>query len=385
MSTPRFNVDPLSNSFVRLIDVVFGLTLTQGFVIYRNIITTPKASIESLSLILVYATIILSWIYYHKSVLHYPYNKSHWSRVRLFFDLSILVLYAHLVFVAQDLAATLIGLIAIFSVYCLDGIVRILEWHDKKVSKPWLSVVFASIFFGEWYAYAESSFSSWGFSSWVVVLLSIGLVFGYRIVRSRLGYPIMLIVGVDVDGVLGEQVPPVLDRIKREGKSTDLVKDKIVEWDFRIDDTDISREIEKALLDPSFVTSMPLVEGSVSAMRELYKKYHVVIVTSRPIETEQETRDWLKRNFRFHEFINTRECGKNGLGLNVLVDDNLHNVRKFASSRCYALLFSQPWNLEIKDKDLEELLREKHVIRVQNWDEATTSIAKIKRALIRST
>jgi 5'(3')-deoxyribonucleotidase len=195
----------------------------------------------------------------------------------------------------------------------------------------------------------------------------------------------MLIVGVDVDGVLGEQVPPVLDRIKREGKSTDLAKDKIVEWDFRIDDTDISREIEKALLDPSFVTSMPLVEGSVSAMRELYKKYHVVIVTSRPIETEQETRDWLKRNFRFHEFINTRECGKNDLGLNVLVDDNLDNVRKFASSKCYALLFSQPWNLKVKDKDLEELLREKRVIRVQNWDEATMSIAKIERALIRST
>lgn len=377
MSAPRFKVDPLSDSFVRLIDIMFGLTITQGFVIYRDVIVSPELSIGNLSLVLVYATIILSWIYYHKSILHYPYNKSGWSRLRFFFDILILLLYAYLVFVGLDLSSILLGLVVIFAIYGVDGIIRICEWHDRKVSKWWLSFSFAIIFLLEWYA---SSFE-WVYSSWILFFLALISIFGYRIIRSRLGYPSLFVVGVDVDGVLGEQVPPVLQRMSRKGNGVNLTKESITEWNFPIDDTDISKEIEEALLDPIFVREMPVVQGSTSAMEQLYKEYHVVIATSRPMETEQETKSWLKKNFKFHEFVNTREVGKNIHGLSVLIDDNLENVRAFASSGGYALLFSQPWNRKIENEDFENFVRTRKIVRCKDWNAVSKSLASIEQIL----
>jgi hypothetical protein len=147
LSAPRFKVNPLSKSFVRLIDIMFGLTITQGFVLYRDLISNPSLSTQIVTLILVYATVILSWIGYHTSILHYPYNKSAWSNIRLFLDIIILVLYAYLVFVVADLQKVFWGLGIVFSFYVIDGLIRIREWHDKKVSKPWLSAIFAAVFF----------------------------------------------------------------------------------------------------------------------------------------------------------------------------------------------------------------------------------------------
>jgi 5'(3')-deoxyribonucleotidase len=208
-------------------------------------------------------------------------------------------------------------------------------------------------------------------------------VFGYRLARSILSYPSLIFVGVDIDGVLGEQVPPVLQRMKSKGKAANATKENIIDWNFQLDDTDISKEIEEALLDPTFVLEMPVVQGSTSAMQQIYKKYHIVIVTSRPIDTEKETKDWLKKNFKFHEFINTRECGKNSLGLDLLIDDNLDNVKAFASSGGCALLFSQPWNLKTDDKDLENLIRARKTVRCENWDEILKSITNIEKKLRR--
>jgi 5'(3')-deoxyribonucleotidase len=380
MSAPRFRVDPISDYFIRLIDIMFGLTITQGFVIYKDIIVMPKASLNNLSLLLVYVTIILSWVGYHKSIQHYPYNKSYWSRIRLFFDITILFLYAYLVFVGQDLSKVLLGLAIIFVIYAIDGISRMLEWHDKKVSQPWLSALLAFFFGIEWYA----SSLNVELLSWFSFFLALIFLFGYRLVRSKLGYPRLSTLGVDVDGVLGDQVPPVLQRIQKKGKGIGLTKESITDWNFKIEDTDISREIEEALLDPSFVKEMPVVQGSTSAMEQLYKKYHIVIATSRPLDTEKETKSWLKKNYKFHEFVNTREIGKNKLGLDVLIDDNLDNAEAFASLGGYVLLISQPWNRYIQSEKINEFVRAKKIVICEDWSEVPKSLEKISHVLERS-
>ena len=133
-----------------------------------------------MTLILVYATIILSWIGYHTSILHYPYNKSDWSKVRLFLDIIILVLYAYLVFVVADLQKVFLGLGIVFVVYMVNGIIRIREWHDGKVSKPWLSAIFAVAFFIVWYLIGVYPDFSWIFAvSGLVLLLS------YRLIKRK--------------------------------------------------------------------------------------------------------------------------------------------------------------------------------------------------------
>ena len=131
MSAPRFQIDSaISTSFVGLVDVIFGVIMAQGFVAYKNNIMAPSVSVGNGSLVLVYATVILSWVGYHKSVMGYPYNKTPWSRIRLSLDILILVLYSYLVFVAVDFAKVLVGLIAVFLLYVVTGIIRIVEWKD---------------------------------------------------------------------------------------------------------------------------------------------------------------------------------------------------------------------------------------------------------------
>jgi 5'(3')-deoxyribonucleotidase len=271
------------------------------------------------------------------------------------------------------------GLVIIFIIYGIDGMVRICEWHDGKVSKWWLSLSFAIIFLAEWYMAVLTYIPLW-----ILSLMALISVISYRIIRSKLGYPTLLVVGVDVDGVLGEQVPPVLERLKRK-KNLNFTKEEITEWDLQVNGTNISKEIEEALLDPNFVKEMPLVQGATDALKQVYKKYHVVIVTSRPLETEKETKDWLKMHFKYHEFINTREMGKNITGINVLIDDNLQNIEAFASSGGFGLLFSQPWNQKIESNTLKDFIQTGKVIRCENWNDVLKALLKIEHLLVRNT
>ena len=376
LNTPRFRIDPISDSFVRLIDIIFGVILAQGFVIYRGAITNPSISIEDGSLVLVYATIILSWIGYHKSVIGYPYNMSPWSRIRLTADILILVLYSYLVFVAQSLTPVLGGLVVVFVVYAITGLVRIIEWKDRKVSLPWLSLIFAGLFTVELYLSASHPDVS---ASTILLFLAFATLLLYRGARGKFGYPLIIPVGIDVDGVLGDQVPPALMRIQQRKKiGIGYTKERITNWNQPIDGSSIDKEIEEALLDPEFVREMPLVPGSTAAMSELHKKFHIVISTSRPLETESETIKWLRRNFpkSFHEFVNTRLFGKETLGLKILVDDYSNNIRRFASAGGIGLLFSQPWNIA-EDDELREQIRAGKVIRCNGWDAVKDTLQKL--------
>ncbi len=345
----RFQPDSISESFVRLVDIIFGVIIAQGFILFRDRIVAVEVSIGTGSLLLVYVTILHSWLGYHKSVKAYAYNRTAWSRFRLAFDIFILLLYAYLLFVALDLHKVLLGLAAVFVLYALAGIVRRVEWRDSKVAKPWLAVGIAFVFVGLWSAAVRfPQYDIW----WL--LIAFVLLFSYRIVRPLLGYP-MYAVGIDVDGVLAEQVTPILDRLRAQGKARGLTKDNITDWNFKIDDTDIAKEIEAALLDPQYVLEMPVQPGSTNVMQEMYERYHVVIATSRPVETQQATIEWVKKSFRFHEFANTRQVGKANLGLNLLIDDNIDNAKSFALGKGTAILFSQPWNMG-EDDEMKQLI-----------------------------
>ena len=103
-------------------------------------------------------------------------------------------------------------------------------------------------------------------------------------------------------------------------------------------------------------------------MDSLFREFHVVVATSRPVETEQATVSWLRRHFKFHEFASTRKVGKENLGLHVLVDDNLDNSKAFARSGPLALLFSQPWNQE-EDQEFKALVIARKLMRCSGWAE----------------
>lgn len=361
---------------MRLVDIIFGVILAQGFVIYRNNIIAPGLSVGNASLLLVYATVLLSWVGYHRSVNAFPYNATYWSKVRLLFDILILVLYSYLVFVAENISMVLLGLFLASLLYVVTGLIRILEWKDRKVSKLGLCSLLTAGYLAEWLVSPAGVFSGWSMSligeeelSWFLVVLALFLLLVYRGIRGRSGYPPIVPVGIDIDGVLGEQVPLVLTRIQqRKNLGIGLVKGDITKWDCPIDDSRIDREIEEALLDTEYVREMPVVSGSTTVMTELRKRFHIVIASSRPVEADSETIAWLKRNFSgsYHEYVNTRQIGKEKLGIKVLVDDYAENAKRFALESGTVLLFSQPWNRE-EDEDMKNLMHAGKVIRCNDW------------------
>lgn len=372
----RFIADPLSSDFVALVNIIFGVTMTQGFVIYRDTIVSPELSPESLSLVLVYCTIILSWIGYHQSVSKYPYNRTIWSRIRLAGDVIILVVYAFLIFVALDPQRVLSGLALVFVLYVFNGFVRWREWSDRKVSHPILSLEFAIGFVILALAYWLLHGSDYIEVRYSIVLLSFFPLFGYRVVRTHLGYPTVLAIGIDIDGVLADQVSHVLTRLRSKGQAVGITKDMVAEWDYSLGDRTITDEIEEALLDPQFIEEMPVIHGSIDSMKYLHGRHHVVIATARPLGTEQATLNWLRKHFLYHEYFNTRAVGKSGHGLKVLVDDNPQNIEDFASSGGTGVLFSQPWNMK-DTKKMEDLVRTKRVVRCDDWSEVLAVIEEI--------
>jgi 5'(3')-deoxyribonucleotidase len=197
----------------------------------------------------------------------------------------------------------------------------------------------------------------------------------YRGVRTKWGYSKLIIVGVDIDGVLAEQVDHTLKWLKNK-KGINLKvnqKEDINKWDEEIaPGLTFDKAIEELFKeDEFFVQEMPVIIGSAKNMEEIYRKYHIVIASSRPPESERATKVWLSKHFKdkYHEYVNTHQIGKHNLGLHVLIDDNIENIKKFCEHGGeFAIIFDQPWNRQI-DAEIQQLIKDGKVIRCKSWDD----------------
>lgn len=190
-----------------------------------------------------------------------------------------------------------------------------------------------------------------------------------------------LTVAIDVDGVLAEQVIPVLQRIK-EKYGISLSKEQITEWDYRIGDTDIKTEIELALTDESFVRAMPPIQGCREALGILTRSFHVVVATSRHPMTDSWTREWLSANgIKYHRLVNTYAEGKSLPEVQILIDDYVGNIEEFVASAGdsrQAVLFSQPWNTD--HHSLMPFIVAKQVYVATGWSKVVDLIRRIRRS-----
>jgi len=178
-------------------------------------------------------------------------------------------------------------------------------------------------------------------------------------------------IAVDVDGVLADQVSPILKRLNsRYGLK--LTKDDITQWDYKIADTNIKIEIENALLERDYVLSLPIIQGSKEGMKYLYQNHHVTVATARPKETDDATREWVSSHFKYHDFCNTIGKSKDCVHSDVLIDDYIPNIEEFTKNKGVGLLFSQPWNRE--RKRLDNLIRESKVLCCANWKDVISTV-----------
>jgi 5'(3')-deoxyribonucleotidase len=152
-------------------------------------------------------------------------------------------------------------------------------------------------------------------------------------------------VGVDLDGVLGDQVTGVLPKIKRD-LGIDLAYDDVTEFRLPLGSSDIAIEIEAAQRDESYLTDMPLHPGAAELVEQLGDRYETVLITARPVESRAATQRWLEKNgLVFSGVINAIESRKSIYGVDVLVDDYLGNILDFVErTKGRAILVDRPWN-----------------------------------------
>jgi uncharacterized HAD superfamily protein len=157
--------------------------------------------------------------------------------------------------------------------------------------------------------------------------------------------PRRLVVGVDVDGVLADQITGILPRI-RERYDLALTRSEITEWNLPIRNSDIGQELERCMAIREFVLGMPVHDGAASMLAFLRETNRVIVVTARKGPALEWTAEWLCRNgLPYDELIGGAEAKKSACAADVLIDDYIGNIVEFLdnTSGC-AVLVDQPWN-----------------------------------------
>ena len=159
-------------------------------------------------------------------------------------------------------------------------------------------------------------------------------------------------IGIDVDGVLANTVPSVLDRVERKYGPHDARKEDVTEWGFSLnaggEEVPLGPEIVEGHRSEEHLLSIEPKSGAREGLEGLRGEGHeVVIVTNRPSaeDTVRWTKEWLDDNgFVYDSFHSTAETTKTSVDVDVLLDDHDRNVVRFLRDGRPAVLFDQPWN-----------------------------------------
>lgn len=374
--------------FITFVEIFFGVVLGQSLLRFNEYLFPPMpTSLIFWALGSVYFTAITSWFGWRQTTIKHPYTNSGIGRIRSVLDAIIVALYAGLLFFASMANNSLLwylwGFVFVFILYFAAGKLRRLEYGPAASRAPLIQrhgyiVAVAAVAYTILFKVLPHIPVG---VLWMFVFLPFGTMLSFRWYREWHALPWrtgtesnMMTIAVDLDGVLVEQVKPVIEKLKEEIKGLKLCKCDIVEWEYPIGNTNIKVEIEKAEQEEEFIRQMPPIEGAVEALRQLSKKFNIVIATSRERCTDQWNRDWLDKHGLPFRLINTCSEGKSLPNVDILIDDYIGNIEGFISSgpaNKRAILFAQPWNHDIRS--IYDLIASGRVKIAHSW-EAVLSI-----------
>ncbi len=181
--------------------------------------------------------------------------------------------------------------------------------------------------------------------------------------------------GVDVDGVLCDHVSAICTRV-RDLYGIELSPGMVTEWDFRFGPSSIARELRAAYADRAFLLSLAPVCGSQAAVLRIgaIAGVEVLAVTSRPSAMRVATAKWLAQHFPGMRLRHSSH--RERLPLDVLVDDYVPFVERFALAGRMGILFSQPWNAN----ERERLCAMSGIRVARDWDDVVSLIASLAGA-----
>jgi len=387
----------ISDQLIKLPEFVFALVIAQSLVAYRAVVINPipggnptEHSAAIVALCAVYVTTVMSWYDWHLTMVDRPYDMrrygwTEWARFGS--DMVIVVLYAYLLFTiaffesdpSADIWRHLLGYPLVFGVYWLSGVTRRRTYGPLASNlRPILEYMWALGLLVILYAILWRLWPSTALNI-VSILTFLAVVCLYRherraeTRRRQAAKDAGTVIGIDIDGVLGNQITGVIPRVKEEFGIA-LEYDDIVDWRYDFGPSDISTEIARALGDPNYVASMPVHRGARRMLARLFRRHRVVVITARPLDAREGTERWLQRRRLFaDELVNTREAGKSICAVDVLVDDYIGNVLEFLeNSSGRAILVRRPWNVD--DAELARYLTNGRLIVVNELREVPAAL-----------
>lgn len=388
----------ISDTMVQYVDIVFGVAVGQSIIGYIDVIRSPLVyPFAFIALVIVILTVTLSWIGYHKSMYDYPYKALSLSfkprsrltsGIRPFADFSIVLIYVLLLFTIDSFkirvgSINLFNFIAsyvlIFALYIVDGVIRRMEYNDTLASRLDISLKYEIGYVAVLGVYcflvlmaSVKSPTYVGYINWIFLLICTSAYLYYRRERGQHYTPgaafkknsITRIV-IDVDGVLADQVTPVLKRLN-DKFSSHYVKEDIKHWDepLPLAHTNIKTAIEDSHREADFVKNMQPIFNAPEVVAELSKYFEISIATNRTEVADKPTRWWLTNCHISHdEYHNTSIEGKGKVSGDIIIDDYPKNILAFMEQpNRIGILFIQPWNIE------DQLLTGKdNVFRAKDW------------------
>ncbi|NCN51752.1 hypothetical protein GW931_01955 [archaeon] len=180
-------------------------------------------------------------------------------------------------------------------------------------------------------------------------------------------------IGIDLDDTLWEYQLVFLNFYNKKFKTNYSLKEFSV---YSLEEfLNLSNEEVVSLLDefgshPGFM-NLPLIEGAKETIHELKKKHELFFITARPPSRKELTQEFFLNHFGLKEKIyflggasssNLKTKGEMGnfLGIDLMIDDHLTNLKSCLNYGIPSFLMDRPWNKE------EEI---KGIKRVKNWRE----------------
>ncbi|MXR51754.1 hypothetical protein GRX03_09075 [Halovenus sp. WSH3] len=170
---------------------------------------------------------------------------------------------------------------------------------------------------------------------------------------------------VDVDGTLCRNMPRLCEYLELE-YGLDVTPAEITDWSYQFESVGLGiSEVITELFERRpewFLADLDPVSGSEAALETLSDAgYEIWIVTHRPSDTHDLTREWLaEQGMTYDHYVSDVPESKAEVSGDVLIDDYHGNVTDAVRAGMTGLAFDRPYTERI-DHD--------RAYRVQTWED----------------
>ena len=172
-------------------------------------------------------------------------------------------------------------------------------------------------------------------------------------------------IALDVDGVLADVIISWLNY--SNSIRSEIAKHQITSWEFwnefNIDRYDFYTELSSCWKNWS---SIPTTEKNLSSItKSLTEIGQVDIVTARERSTDSFVKSWLDHHdIAYHNYVSVIDGPmKADLDYDIFIDDSPLNAMKFLTNKKKVILYSQPWNQNFSENNINRISSLSEVIK----------------------